>query len=283
MKKFNFDDLNNKVAVVTGGSGGIGIALVDALAEVGAKVAIISRNKATAENALSEIGKTGSTNVLIISADVLDAASLEKANDRIKDTFGEIDLLINCAGGNSPKATTSDEFISDSYPKGKEHSFFGLDIEELKNIFDLNLFGTLLPTQKFSEGMIKRKKGAILNISSVASFAPLTKVPAYAASKASINSVTQWLAVHFAKSNVRVNAIAPGFFLTRQNRFLLMDEKTGKLSSRAEKIIAGTPMGRFGETNELQGAALFLLSDLSQFVNGVVLPVDGGFLAYSGI
>jgi NAD(P)-dependent dehydrogenase (short-subunit alcohol dehydrogenase family) len=181
------------------------------------------------------------------------------------------------------QATTPAEYITEKNLANTQENFFGLDIEALKDVFELNLIGSLLPTMKFSEGMVNRKNGSIINISSASSFSPLTKVPAYSASKASINNFTQWLAVHFAKVNVRVNAIAPGFFITTQNRFLLIDEKTGKFSNRAEKIIAATPMGRFGETNELQGAALFLLSDLSKFVTGIVLPVDGGFTAYSGV
>ncbi|MFA5832773.1 MAG: SDR family NAD(P)-dependent oxidoreductase [Bacteroidota bacterium] len=282
MNKYSFDDLNNKVAVVTGGSGGIGISIVDALLQVGVKVAIVSRNKESADKALTSIHADRSQSVSV-SADVLDAASLDKAKEQVHATFGEVDFLINCAGGNSPKATTPVEYIADKLELNKQETFFGLDVEELKNVFELNLFGSLLPTLKFSEEMVQRKNGAIINISSVASFSPLTKVVGYSASKASINNFTQWLAVHFAQTNVRVNAIAPGFFITTQNRFLLIDEKTGKFSNRAEKIIAATPMGRFGETNELQGAALFLLSDLSKFVTGIVLPVDGGFTAYSGV
>lgn len=283
MNNFNFKDLNNKVAVVTGGSGGIGLSIAEALTQVGVKVAILNRSKESGEKAIAELPKKVQSNAIAISADVMDAVSLDKAKAQIVKAFGEIDFLVNCAGGNSPKAVTSTEFIAEGFPNNKAETFFGLDMQEMKNVFDLNLFGSVLPIMKFSEEMVKRKKGSIINISSVASFNPLTKVPAYSASKASINSFTQWLAVHFAKSNVRVNAIAPGFFLTTQNRFLLVDEKTGKLSKRAENIIAGTPMGRFGETDELQGAALFLLSDLSKFVTGIVLPVDGGFMAYSGV
>jgi NAD(P)-dependent dehydrogenase (short-subunit alcohol dehydrogenase family) len=283
MNNYNFNDLNNKVAVVTGGSGGIGLSIAEALTQVGVKVAILNRSKESGEKALEGLPKNSQSNAIAIPADVMDPVSLDNAKEQIAKVFGEIDFLINCAGGNSPKAVTAIEFITDNIPQNREETFFGLDMQEMKNVFDLNLFGSILPTMKLSEEMVKRKSGAIINISSVASFNPLTKVPAYSASKASINSFTQWLAVHFAKSNVRVNAIAPGFFLTTQNRFLLIDEKTGKFSKRSEDIIKGTPMGRFGETNELQGAALFLLSDLSKFVTGIVLPVDGGFTAYSGV
>ncbi len=282
MNKFNFDDLKNKVAVVTGGSGGIGIAIVDALSQVGVKVAIISRNKESADKALAGI-HAERKNSLSVSADVLDEASLDAAKEQIHNTFGNVDFLINCAGGNSPKATSPAESVVEQFESNKHETFFGLNVREMKNVFELNLFGSLLPTLKFGEEMVARKKGSIINISSVSSLSPLTKVPAYSASKASINNFTQWLAVHFGKTNVRVNAIAPGFFITTQNRFLLIDEKTGKFSQRAEKIITATPMGRFGETSELQGAVLFLLSDLSKFVTGIVLPVDGGFTAYSGV
>ena len=283
MNNFNFNDLNNKVAVVTGGSGVIGIAIVEALTQVGVNVAILNRNKESGDKALAGLSKSKQGKAIAVSADVLDDASLDKAKEQVIKELGEIDFLINCAGGNNPKATTPAEYITEKNLANTQENFFGLDIEALKDVFELNLIGSLLPTMKFSEGMVNRKNGSIINISSASSFSPLTKVPAYSASKASINNFTQWLAVHFAKVNVRVNAIAPGFFITTQNRFLLIDEKTGKFSNRAEKIIAATPMGRFGETNELQGAALFLLSDLSKFVTGIVLPVDGGFTAYSGV
>lgn len=283
MKNYNFDDLKGKSAVVTGGSGGIGLSFVEALTSVGVNVAVINRNKNTAEDALKKIQLPSNVRAIAVSADVLNAQSLDEAKTKVLREFGKVDFLINCAGGNSPKATTAAEYFSEGAKGNAAGSFFGLDAAELKNIFDLNLLGTILPTMKFSEEMVARKQGVIINISSVSSFHPLTKVVAYSAAKSSINNFTQWLAVHFAKTNVRVNAIAPGFFLTTQNRFLLTDEKTGALSARGKKIIDGTPMGRFGETEELQGALLYLLSDLSKFVTGVVLPVDGGFTAYSGV
>lgn len=281
--KYNFDDLNGTVAVVTGGSSGIGLSIVKALLSVGARVAILSRNSGSASSAIEGIETSHRDNVRAFSCDVIDQLSVRSALEKIEQHFGKVELLVNCAGGNKPAAATSLESISEGFPGNKEKTFFGLDLNAMKEVFDLNLFGTLIPTMVFGEAMAVRKKGVILNISSVASFEPLTKVPAYSASKASINSITQWLAVHFAPANVRVNAIAPGFFLTAQNRFLLIDEKSGAYSLRAEKIIKGTPLGRFGETDELQGAALFLLSDLSRFVTGVILPVDGGFTAYSGV
>ncbi len=283
MAQFDFSDLNGKTAVVTGGSSGIGLAITKALLAVGAKVAIISRNSDTAAKAIAALEPAWRLNCLSVSADVVDRTSLIEAQQRIESAFGPVRLLVNCAGGNVKAATTTAETTSEFFPHDKQGSFFGLDLNAMRDVADLNLFGTLLPVMVFGESMVAAKNGVIVNISTVASFAPLTKVPVYSASKASINSLTQWLAVHFAPSNVRVNAIAPGFVLTTQNRFLLIDEATGKHSPRAEKIIRHTPMGRFGETEDLQGAALFLLSDLSRFITGTVVPVDGGFLAYSGV
>ncbi len=283
MTQFDFSDLKNTTAVVTGGSAGIGLAISEALLAVGANVAMLSRNSETAAKTIAGLDTRYHSNVIAVPCDVVDRSSVINAKSEVEKNFGGVDLLVNCAGGNTKAATSSANFVSGSFPADKENSFFDLDVDAMREVFDLNLFGTILPIMVFGETMAAKKKGVILNISSVASFAPLSKVPAYSASKSSINSVTQWLAVHFAHVNVRVNAIAPGFFLTQQNRFLLIDEKNGAFSSRAEKIITNTPMGRFGKTEELQGAALFLLSDLSRFVTGAVLPVDGGFLAYSGV
>jgi len=192
-------------------------------------------------------------------------------------------LLINGAGGNSPKSRTKEEEIDKSKPVEFERNFFGLDISGFDWVFNLNFKGTVLPTMVFARDMIEKGQGAILNISSMNSFRPLTRIPAYSAAKASINNFTQWLAVHFAKAGIRVNAIAPGFFLTNQNRFLLVDEKSGQPTARGKKIIASTPMGRYGKTEELQGTVLFLLSDLSAFITGVIIPVDGGYNAYGGV
>jgi NAD(P)-dependent dehydrogenase (short-subunit alcohol dehydrogenase family) len=191
-------------------------------------------------------------------------------------------VLINGAGGNAPTATTQLEFLSTENLDELSKGFFGLDIEGFRRVFDLNFLGTVLPTMVLAEDMAGRG-GSIINISSMNSYRPLTKIPAYSAAKAGINNLTEWLAVHFAKLNIRVNAIAPGFFLTDQNRFLLTDKETGKLTARGNRIIDGTPMGRFGEPEELIGTLLYLISDLSKFVTGVIIPVDGGFNAYSGV
>ena len=217
-----------------------------------------------------------------VIASVTDRESLLKAREEIRSAFGQIDILINCAGGNKASATTVKEVIQrdDRDLKG---TFFDLDIAGFDGVFDLNFKGTVLPTMIFSEDMIKKGSGVILNISSMNAYRPLTKIPAYSAAKAAINNFTQWLAVHFAPAGVRVNAIAPGFLLTSQNRFLLTDEKTGEMTPRAKKIINATPMGRYAEPQELVGTMLYLLSDASSFVTGVVIPVDGGFSAYSGV
>jgi NAD(P)-dependent dehydrogenase (short-subunit alcohol dehydrogenase family) len=194
-----------------------------------------------------------------------------------------VELLINGAGGNSPKATTGVEQIEKEDVKELEKTFFGLEMEGFDFVFDLNFKGTLLPTMVFAKDMLETGQGAILNVSSMNSYNPLTKIPAYSAAKAAINNFTQWLAVHFAKTGIRVNAIAPGFFLTNQNRFLLIDEKTGDPTPRGEKIIANTPMGRYGEVEELVGTCLYLLSGISKFVTGIVIPVDGGYSAFGGV
>jgi NAD(P)-dependent dehydrogenase (short-subunit alcohol dehydrogenase family) len=193
----------------------------------------------------------------------------------------QIDFLLNGAGGNNPKGTTDVEQIIPGENGGT--NFFDLQWEGFNRVFDLNLKGTLLPTQVFAKEMIERKEGAILNISSMNAFRPLTKIPAYSAAKSSINNFTEWLAVHFAKSGVRVNAIAPGFFLTDQNRFLLINKETGEMTPRAQKIVNNTPMGRYGEIDELIGTSLYLMSDMAKFVTGIVIPIDGGFSAFSGV
>jgi NAD(P)-dependent dehydrogenase (short-subunit alcohol dehydrogenase family) len=276
-----FEDLRNKTCVITGGSGVIGLAIVNAISGAGAKVAVISRNKKmTDEKIASEV--KNNKNVEAFEADILDEESLTAAKKKINEKFGDINILINCAGGNDPKATTQFEVFEKENKIEKEKSFLGLDKNAVQNVFTLNFQGTLIPTQIFSEDMIKNNDGVILNISSISSFRPLTKVSAYSSAKAAINNLTQWLAIHLADMNIRVNAIAPGFILADQNRFLLIDENE-KLTKRGEKIISATPMKRFLEADEISGAVLFLVSDLSKAVTGVILPVDGGFNSYSGV
>ena len=283
MNKYSFDDLNGKVCVITGGGGVIGAVLANGLANVGAKVAILDLKKEFADIVADEINKNTNSEAIGVEANVLDKKSLENAKKIIVEKFVQVDILINGAGGNSPKATTKDEFITDENIDSLNDTFFGLELEGFQKVFDLNFLGTLLPTMVFAKEMVERKSGVILNVSSMNAFRPLTKIPAYSAAKSSINNFTEWLAVHFAKMNVRVNAVAPGFFLTNQNRFLLVDENTNELTARGKKIMDNTPMGKFGEIEDLVGGTLFLLSDVSSFITGVVLPIDGGFNIYSGV
>ncbi len=283
MKNLNFSDLNNKTCVITGGAGVIGKAICEAIAGAGIKTAIIDLNLEAAEKMAAELTAKYGTQCIGVKANVLDKESLVKAKEDVEARLGSVDFLINGAGGNSPNATTKVEQISKPGDFEQSETFFGLDLSGFDKVFALNFSGTLLPTMVFVPDMIKRGTGVILNISSMNSFRPLTKIPAYSAAKASINNFTQWLSVHLAKTGVRVNAIAPGFFLTNQNRFLLVDEKTGKPTPRGEKIIANTPVGKYGNPEDMQGAVLFLLSELSSFITGVVLPVDGGYSAFGGV
>jgi NAD(P)-dependent dehydrogenase (short-subunit alcohol dehydrogenase family) len=277
-----FKDLNRKVAVITGGGGLIGTTIAIELARLGSKVAIVDYKKdrcdACAEEMTNKVGKT----VTCVVADVLNREQLEKGKRLINGQLGKIDILINCAGGNAPEATTEVEFLSSEDLGNLEQSFFGMKVEGIRSVFDLNVMGSILPTLVFARDMVDRG-GVILNISSMSAFRPLTKVPAYSAAKSSINNFTQWLAVHLAKVKIRVNAVAPGFFLTTQNKYLLLDQKTGEFTPRSKKIIAQTPMGRFGELEEILGTVIYLISDMSKFVTGTVLAVDGGFGAYSGV
>lgn len=283
MKEFNYSDLKGKVCAITGGAGVLGSAICESLAAVGVKLAILDINKESADKVAGELKAKFGTECLGIEANVLDKQSLIAAKDKIVSQLGPVEILINGAGGNSPKATTQLEQIEEKDLNDLDKSFFGLEIDGFDKVFALNFTGTLLPSMVFAEDMAKKKSGVILNISSMNSYSPLTKIPAYSAAKASINNFTQWLAVHLAKVGVRVNAIAPGFFLTNQNRFLLVDEKTGQATPRGNKIISNTPMGKYGEPEDLQGATLFLLSDLSKFITGIVIPVDGGYSAFGGV
>jgi NAD(P)-dependent dehydrogenase (short-subunit alcohol dehydrogenase family) len=283
MKKFDFTDLRDKVCVITGGAGIIGQSISEALAVAGIKTAIIDLNLDAASSLASELTKKTGTACIGVQANVLDKDSLIASRREIEEKLGSVDFLINGAGGNSPSATTKVEQISNPGDFEQLDTFFGLDLSGFDKVFALNFSGTLLPTMVFVPDMIKRGKGVVLNISSMNSFRPLTKIPAYSAAKASVNNFTQWLSVHVAKTGVRVNAVAPGFFLTNQNRFLLVDEKTGKATARGEKIMANTPVGKYGEPGDLQGAVLFLLSELSSFITGIILPVDGGYSAFGGV
>ena len=267
-------DVKGKVIAITGAGGILCGTMAKALAKAGAKVAVLDVVEAAANKVADGI-KSGGGRAVAVKCDVLDKKSLESARAAINSTFGSIDVLINGAGGNKKEATTSPEL-----------SFFDLPSEVVRSVFDLNFLGTLLPSQVFGKDMAEKGSGVILNISSMNAFRPLTRIPAYSAAKAAVSNFTQWLAVHICQTysrNIRVNAIAPGFFLTEQNRFLLTDQKTGELTQRGKTIIEHTPMARFGEPQELVGTVMWLLSDAAKFVTGVVVPVDGGFSAFSGV
>jgi NAD(P)-dependent dehydrogenase (short-subunit alcohol dehydrogenase family) len=283
MEPISFKDLKGKVCVITGGSGVIGSEMVKAMASVGVKIAVGGSSTASAEKAAAKLAAEFDTKIIGVEANVLDKASLEKANKIIREKLGPIDILINCAGGNNPGATTKVEEMTEENMDKLEDTFYGLDLDGFDKVFDLNFKGTILPSMVFTKDMLKNKKGVILNVSSMNAYKPLTKIPAYSAAKASINNFTEWLAVHFAKIGIRVNGVAPGFFITSQNRFLVMDEKTGNFSPRGQKIVNNTPMGKFGDPQDLQGATLFLISDISGFITGITIPVDGGYNAFGGV
>lgn len=276
-------DLKNKVVVVTGAGGILCSMFAKAIAECGAKVALLDRNLEAAKNYADEIIKEGHI-AKAYEVDVLSKDSLEKAREEIVKDFGTCDILINGAGGNNPRATTTNEYYFDGdIDKNDITTFFDLDPKGVEFVFNLNFLGTLIPTQVFAKDLLNKEDASIINISSMNAFTPLTKIPAYSGAKAAISNFTEWLAVHFAKSGIRVNAIAPGFFVTKQNQQLLFNED-GTPTPRTGKILAATPMGRFGESEELIGTLLYLLSKpASSFVTGVVIPVDGGFNAYSGV
>jgi NAD(P)-dependent dehydrogenase (short-subunit alcohol dehydrogenase family) len=276
-------DLTGKTAVVTGGSGVLCSEFCRALGKCGAKVAIIGRGREKGQKLADEITAEGGI-AEVFPADVTDKSSVLAAHDAILNAFGKCDILINGAGGNDPRATTDDEFFDpDVMADPAKKSFFDISAEGFTQVFGLNITGAVLPSQIFGKEMAERGSGAIINISSINSFNPLTKIPAYSAAKAAVSNFTRWLAVYLSKTGVRVNAIAPGFYLTEQNRQLLK-KPDGSLTARSEKILRNTPMGRFGEPRELIGTLLWLCDDKSSgFVTGVVVPVDGGFAAYSGV
>ena len=263
-----------RVAVVTGGGGVLCRTMCLALAQLGAKVAVLDLSVEAAQRVADEIGANGGE-ALAVSTDVLDRLSLEAVRQTVLDRFGRVDILINGAGGNKKQATTSSEL-----------TFFDLPPEAVRLVFDLNCLGTILTSQVFGKQMVEQAEGVILNISSMNAFRPLTRVPAYSAAKAAVSNFTQWLAVHIAQEyspRIRVNAIAPGFFLTEQNRTLLTDAATGELTPRGRAILAHTPMNRLGVPEDLLGTVMWLIGPASSFVTGVVVPVDGGFSAYSGV
>lgn len=275
-------DLTGKVAVVTGAGGVLCSLMAGALAAAGAKVALLDRNLEAAEKFAKEIVKDGGA-AKGYAADVLDKESLAACRKKVLADLGKCDILINGAGGNNAKAQTDKEYFEDGDVDADTKSFFDLDKSGFEFVFNLNLLGTLLPTQEFAKDMLGRTGCSILNISSMNAFTPLTKIPAYSGAKAAVSNFTQWLAVHFSKAGIRVNAIAPGFFSTKQNAALLWNDD-GTPTARTGKILAATPMGRFGEAEELLGSVLFLVSDKAAgFITGVVLPIDGGFSAYSGV
>ncbi len=273
-------DLKGKVVVITGAGGVICSTLAKSLAVTGAKIALLDLNVDAAKVVADEIVENGYI-AKAYKVNVLDKTSIEDAHAAIKADLGECNILINGAGGNNPKATTDNEYCA--FEKDVEKDFFDLKEEGVKFVFDLNFIGTFLPTQVFAKDMVGKKGCSILNISSMNAFTPLTKIPAYSGAKAAVSNFTAWLAVHFSKVGIRVNAIAPGFFVTNQNRGLLFD-KDGNPTDRTKKILASTPMDRFGEIDELVGATHFLLDEkAASFITGVVLPIDGGFNAFSGV
>lgn len=266
-------DIHGKTAVITGGTGVLGKAMASGLAEAGANVVILGRNKTSGDEAVNAIRARGQK-AIFVQADVLNAEQLQKAKDAIITEYKTIDILVNAAGGNLPGAVIM-----------PDKNFFDLDMAEFDKVVDLNLSGTVLPTKVFGEVMASHKKGVIINIASLASFRPLTRVVGYSASKAAVDSFTQWLAVEMARKfgeGIRVNAIAPGFFLTEQNRTLLTNPD-GSYTARGEAAIRQTPFGRFGNPEELIGTLIWLCSDASKFVSGVTVPVDGGFNVFGGV
>ena len=275
-------NLTGKVAVVTGGGGVLCREFAKALAVCGAKVAVLNRTLSKAEDVAAEIKAMG-FEATAVQIDVTNKESVEKAHQEVLEIYGPCDILINGAGGNHPRATTEKEYFEMGDIDADTKSFFDLDEEDVEFVFNLNFIGTLLPTQAFAKDMVGRKGCTIVNVSSMNAYTPLTKIPAYSGAKAAISNFTQWLAVHFSKTGIRVNGIAPGFFSTEQNKKLLWNED-GTPTARTEKILNATPMGRFGEASELLGALMFLVDEkAASFVTGIVIPVDGGFSAYSGV
>ncbi len=278
LKRF---DLTGKIAAITGAGGGLCGAMAEALGAMDVKVVLLDIDQEKAEARSRTISESGGT-AKALQCDVLDRSLIQKCYEAVCSLWDAPDLLINGAGGNDPRGSTSEEFYSVTGLSGPAtQSFFDLDPAGFRRVFDLNFMGTFLVTQVFSKGMVEKGRGSIVNISSLSASIPLTKVGAYSAAKAAVSNFTRWLAVHFSRTGVRVNALAPGFFMTEQLKFLHVDQKTGELLPRARKVIEHTPMGRYGEPDDLIGTLIWLLSDASSFVTGVVVPIDGGFSSYS--
>jgi len=274
-------DLTGKVCVVTGAGGVLCSMFAEALSKTGAKIALLDLNEDAAKVVADKIVSEGGV-AKAYKCNVLDKKSIEEVHAKVIADLGSCDILINGAGGNNPKATTDNEYFAKE-DMGSVKTFFDLDAEGVEFVFNLNFLGTLLPTQVFAPDMVDKEDASIINISSMNAFTPLTKIPAYSGAKAAISNFTKWLAVHFSRTNIRCNAIAPGFFVTKQNENLLFNDD-GTPTQRTGKILGSTPMGRFGKAEELIGTLLFLVcKDASSFVNGTVIPVDGGFSAYSGV
>lgn len=275
-------DLSGKIAVVTGAGGILCSVFSKALARAGASVALLDIDFSSAKRVADEINDEGGT-AIAYKCNVLDKEQCFSTADAVEKQLGKCDILVNGAGGNNPKATTDKEYFELGDIDADTKSFFDLESDGVGFVFNLNFLGTLIPTQAFARQMVGREGCNILNISSMNAYTPLTKIPAYSGAKAAISNFTQWLAVHFSKVGIRVNAIAPGFFSTKQNAKLLFNED-GTPTARTGKILAATPMGRFGESGELEGGLLFLLNnEAASFITGIVLPIDGGFSAYSGV
>ena len=270
-------DFTDRTVLVTGGAGVLGFEIARTLVECNANVVILSRDQERGVKSVAEITKDmkGNGRAIYVRGDVLEMDTLQEAKETILSQFGDVDILINAAGGNHPSAMTSADL-----------SFFDLPLDALRHISDLNLLGTIIPCQVFGRGMAERGEGVILNVSSMNAFRPLTRIPAYSAAKAAVSNFTQWLAVHMAQNyspRIRVNAIAPGFFITEMNRFLLTEKDSGDLTARGRSVIDHTPMNRFGTPEDLLGATMWLISPAASFVTGAVIPIDGGFSAFSGV
>ncbi|MEI6388121.1 MAG: SDR family oxidoreductase [Spirochaetota bacterium] len=274
-------DLSGKIAVITGGGGNLCSVMSRALSDAGAKVAILDLDLQKAEAVAASVEAFGGE-ALAYACDVLDKANLEKVYESLTAAWGTPDILINGAGGNVPSGSTGVEFMDPASPRNAgARDFFSLEFEGVRKTFDLNFLGTFLPSQVFTKGMVEKGSGTVLNIASMGALTPLSKVGAYSAAKAAVANFTAWLAVHFARTGVRVNALAPGFLMTEQLKFLHIDQATGQLTARAKKVMEHTPMGRYGKPEELIGGMLYLVSPASNFVTGIVLPIDGGFSSYS--